>query len=145
MGILHKNIIDFNSTFSSVVVPNILIKYLLHTFHDSLGHVGATELYHIFKSLYYFQGMWKTIHKYVRTCQKCQIMNLQKPNYINLHQDIAHTPQYHISIDLICPYNTTSQGNSYTYTVVCNLTGYLMTTPIPDKKTVTVAIHLFWK
>ena len=27
--------------------------------------------------------------------------------------------------------------------MVCNLTGYPMTTPIPDKKTATVAIHLF--
>ena len=70
-------------------------------------------------------------------------MNLQKPHYINLHQDIAQTPQDHISIDLIGPYNTTSQGNSYAITMVCNLTGYLMTTPIPDKMTATVAIHLF--
>ena len=28
-------------------------------------------------------------------------------------------------------------------TTVCKLTDYLMTTPIPDKKTETVAIHLF--
>ena len=61
-------------------------------------------------------------------------MNLQKTHYINLHQDIAQTPQDHISINLIGPYNTTSQGNSYVLTVVYNLTGYLMTTPIPDKK-----------
>ena len=108
MSILHKKVIDFNSTFSSVEVPKILIKYLLHASHDSLGHIGATKLYHFPKRLYYFQGMQKIIHRYVRTCQKCQIINLQKPNYINLHQGIAQTPQDHISIDLIGPYNTTS-------------------------------------
>ena len=70
-------------------------------------------------------------------------MNLQKPHYINLHQDIAQTPQDHISIDLIGPYNITSQGNLYALTTVCNLTSYFMTTLIPDKKTATVAIHLF--
>ena len=70
-------------------------------------------------------------------------MNLQKPKYINLHQDITQTPQDHMSINLIGPYNTTSQGNSYPLTVVCNLTGYLMTTPVPHKKKMTVAIHLF--
>ena len=63
MGILHKKIIDLNSTFSSVVVPKILIKYLLHVFHDSIGHLGATKLYHFLKRLYYFQGMWKIIHR----------------------------------------------------------------------------------
>ena len=58
-------------------------------------------------------------------------------------KDIAQTPQDHISIDLLGPYNITSQGNSYTLTAVCNLTGYLMTTPIKDKKMMTVANHLF--
>ena len=70
-------------------------------------------------------------------------MNLQKSHYINLHQDIDQTPQDHISIDLLGPYNATSQGNSYALTAVCSLKGYLMTTPIPDKKTTTVATHLF--
>ena len=35
MGILNKKVIDFNSAFSAVVVPQILIKYLLHTAHNS--------------------------------------------------------------------------------------------------------------
>ena len=72
-------------------------------------------------------------------------MNLQKPNYINLHRKIAQTPQDHISIDLMGPYNTTSQGNAYALTTIYNLTVYLMTMPIPDKETLTVGIHLFWK
>ena len=61
-------------------------------------------------------------------------MSLQKPNFIDLHQDIAQTPQDHLIIDLLGPYNITSQGNSYALTAVCNLTGYLMTTSIKDKK-----------
>ena len=61
-------------------------------------------------------------------------MNLQKPNYINLHQELAQMPQDHLSIDLIGPYNTTIQGNTYALTVVCNLTGYLMAAPIHEKK-----------
>ena len=34
---------------------------------------------------------------------------------------------------------------SYTYalTAICNLTGYLRMTPIPDKKTSTIAVQLF--
>ena len=70
-------------------------------------------------------------------------MNLQKPNYINLHHEIAQTPQDHLLIDLMGPYYTTAQDNRYAFTVICNLTGYLMTTPIPNKNTLTVAIYLF--
>ena len=69
IGILHKNVIDFKSMFSSVVLPKILTKYLLHASHDSLGHVGATKLNYFIKRLYNFSGMQKIIHKYVRTCQ----------------------------------------------------------------------------
>ena len=129
IGILHKKVIDFNSMFSSVVIPKILIKCLLHTSHHSLYHIGATKLYHFIKKFYYFQGMWKIIHKNVRTCKKCQIMNLQKPNYINLHKEIAQTTQDHLSINLMGPYNITAEGNTYTLTAICNLTGYLMTMP----------------
>ena len=76
MGILHEKVINFNSTFPAVVIQQILIKYLLHSSHDSLGHVGATKLYHFIKRLYWFQGMRKKIHQYVRSCHRCQIMNL---------------------------------------------------------------------
>ena len=85
------------------------------------------KLYHFLKRLYYFQGMRRKIHQYARSCHKCQIMNLQKPYCIDLHQDIAQTPQDHIFVDLLGPYSVTSQGNSYTLTAVCNLTGYHMT------------------
>ena len=71
-------------------------------------------------------------------------MNLQKPHFINLHQDIAQTPQDPISIDFLGPYNIKSPGNSYALAAVCNLMGYLMTMPIKDKKTTTVVTHLFW-
>ena len=70
-------------------------------------------------------------------------MDFQKPNYINLYQEITQTPHDHLSIDLMGPYNTTAQGNTYALIAICNLTGYLMTTPIADKMTSTVATHLF--
>ena len=70
-------------------------------------------------------------------------MNLQKLHFINLHQDIAQIPQDHISIDLLGPYNITSQGNSYALTIVCNLSSYLMTLSIKDKETMAVVTHLF--
>ena len=71
MSILHKKVLNFNSTFSAMVIPQILIKYLLHASHDSLGHIGAIKLYHLLKRLYNFQGMMKKIHQYVRSCHKC--------------------------------------------------------------------------
>ena len=125
-----------------MVIPQILIKYLLHASHDSLGHLGATQLYHIPKRLHYFQGMRNKTHQYLRTCHKCQIMNVKRPHFINLHQDITETPQDLISNDILGPYNVTCQGKSYALTTVCNLTDYVMTAPIKDIKTMTVVTQL---
>ena len=75
VGILPKKFIKFNSTFSAMGIPQILIKNILHTSHDSLGHVGAMKLYNFLKRLYYFQGMRKKIHHFARSCHKYQIMN----------------------------------------------------------------------
>ena len=70
-------------------------------------------------------------------------MNSQKPNYTNLYQETAQIPQDHLLIDLMGPYHTTAQGNMYAFTAIYNLTSYLMTTPISNKKTSTVAIYFF--
>ena len=47
---------------------------------------------------------------------------------------VAQTPQDHLSIDLMGVYSATSQGKLYALTAVCNLTGYLMTTPSKTKR-----------
>ena len=141
MGILHQKGTDFNNVFSAVVVPQTLIKYLLHASHDWLGHVEATKLYHFLKWLYYFKGMRQKLHEYVRSCHKCQIMNLQKTKFIHPHQDITQTQKDHLSIDLSGPYNTTSWGNVYVLMEICNLTGYLMIILIRNRKTMSAVNH----
>ena len=54
-------VIDFNDGFSAVVEPQILIKYLLHTSQNSLGHVGAKKLYHFPEMPLLFQRHEKEI------------------------------------------------------------------------------------
>ena len=51
LGILYKQVIDFNIIFSAIVVLQSLIKYLLHASHDLVGHVGVIKLYHFLKQL----------------------------------------------------------------------------------------------
>ena len=86
--------------------------------------------------------MRKMIHKYVTTCKKCQIIHFQKPNYIHVHQEIAKTPQDHLSIDLIGPYSTTiRRQHKYSHS---NLQSHRLPydNHIPDKNTSTIAVYL---
>ena len=69
-------------------------------------------------------------------------MNLQKTHILDLYQDIAQTPQYHIFINLQGPYSVTLQGNSYAMTAVCNHIGYLMNLASLEYYTLTMALNL---
>ena len=61
-----------------MVIPKLIIECLLNTSHDSLGyHVGPTKSYCFPQKGLLLPRLVK-IHQYVRHCQKCQIMNLQK-------------------------------------------------------------------
>ena len=47
---------QFQSTFSAMVIPQILMKYFLHASHDLLVHSGATKLYHFLKKALVMYG-----------------------------------------------------------------------------------------
>ena len=87
--------------------------------------------------------MRRKLYDCVRSCYNVKLMSLQKLKFTDLQQDIAQTPHDDLSINLLGPYNVTSQGNSYALTAVCNLTGYLMTTPIKDKDNVSSKPFIF--
>ena len=65
-------------------------------------------------------------------------MRISKNPLIFYILDVTHT--YHI-LPLSC--NLNWDIHTCTLTAIGNLTGYLMTAPIPDKKTSTIAVHLF--
>ena len=60
------------------------------TFYEMLEPQNCTIL---INGSIIFKAWEKKLHEYVKSCPKCQTMNLQKPNFIDLHQDIAQTPQ----------------------------------------------------
>ena len=66
-------------------------------------------------------------------------MMLQKPKYINLTKILLRPKK--IMYQATLKHYFTRQF--IPLTVVCNFTGYLLTTPLPDEKTMTVAVHLF--
>ena len=142
MGILHKKVIDFNSTFLSVIRPKIFIRYLLHTswFPRPCWSHNVLSLPQKVLLLPRHPQDNMQIHKNLSKMSNYEFTKSKQHQFTSRY---SSNPTNHISIDLIGPYKSTSQGNSYALTTICNLTGYLMTTTIPDQKTATVAIHLF--
>lgn len=139
----------------SLIKPAIIVKSeqekfeLLKKFHsDPLygGHCGRNRLYAKLKSTYYWKNMSKYVAQFIGDCHQCQLNKPKNKNVENLK--ITETPQApfdRVVIDTIGPFATSSKNNKYAVTMMCDLTKYLVTAPIPDKGATEVAKAIFEK
>lgn len=144
-----------NNLVISLIRPCIIINdeqekiNLLRKYHnDPLygGHCGRNRLYAKLKSMYYWKNMSKYVAQFVKDCHQCQ---LNKPKNRNIEDlKITETPQApfdKLVIDTIGPFATSGNGNKYAVTMMCDLTKYLVTVPVPDKGATEVAKAIFEK
>lgn len=88
--------------------------------------------------------MTKDIAKFVRKCEKCQKNKHQR--HTKEPMTIIPTPikQFDIVIiDTKGPMTKTNNGNVYALTIICELTKYLIMTPVQNKEAKTIAKALF--
>lgn len=116
---------------------------LMKKYHDDPifgGHMGRKKMYTKLRSLFYWKGMINDINKFINDCPKCAV---NKPrNGVRMPMMITKTPQRPfdtIIIDTIGKLPRSPNGNEYAVTLVCDLTKYLVTSPIPDKSANTIA------
>lgn len=116
---------------------------LIEKFHEDKvfgGHKGIHKVYSQLKSEYIWKNMYSEVQNYISKCAKCQ---MNKPKHkLKEPMVITNTPNAPfelISIDTIGPLHQTQNGNVYAVTAMCELTKYLISIPIPDKRAETVA------
>lgn len=108
------------------------------------GHNGRNRLYAKLRSKFYWKNMSKDVAKIVRECNACKL-NKPRPG-TREPMAITPTPQKaleYIILDTIGPMNKTIYGNVYALTLICDLTKYLITIPIPNKESRTIAKAIF--
>lgn len=123
------------------------IKGILTTYHDNPaegGHCGISRTLAKIRRHYKWRGMVSHVKKYVKTCEKCQ------KSKITIHTKtpmiLTQTPATAfdvVLVDTIGPLPKTENGNEYIVTLICDLTKYLVTIPIPNKSANTVARAIF--
>lgn len=126
--------------------PNEKNKILNYFHNDPLvgGHCGQKKLYAKIRSEYYWPNMTKDIAQFVRTCKICKL-NKHKP-YTKEPMIITETPQKPfdiVEIDTIGPLIKSHNGNTYAITIICQLTKYIVSIPIPNKQSKTIAKAIF--
>lgn len=120
---------------------------ILHEYHyDRIrgGHCGRNRLYASLRAKYYWRNMRQDVAKLVRSCKQCTI-NKPRPG-TREPMAITPTPQKAfdcVIMDTIGPMQKTVYGNSYAITLICDLTKYLITVPIPNKEAKTIAKAVF--
>lgn len=108
------------------------------------GHLGVAKTLTKLRANYSWKKMNRQVEKYIEVCVKCQ---LNKPKR-KIKEELILTdtpcrPFEKISIDTIGPLPTSSNGNKYALTILCELTKYLIMAPMPTKDANIVAKSIF--
>lgn len=121
---------------------------LLSTLHSDPvfgGHCGHKRLYANLKSRYYWPKMKKHIRTFSDKFHVCKLSKLGCKNKEALR--LTETPSKPfdlVQIDTIGPMRCKSlMGNLYAVTMICELTKYLITVPIVDKSSKSVADAIY--
>ena len=121
-------------------MPESLIQSILQTAHDESGHNGFPRMYSAIRRLYYWKGIKEDVLQHCRNCYTCQLHKTTAVKFKAKHFKPSLKPMDFIAMDLISELHPpSSQGNRYTLTGVCMLTGFTWCIPIKSKKATDVA------
>lgn len=122
---------------------------IIQKFHDDPimgGHCGFDRLLAKIKTHYFWKKMSKDTLKYTKTCHKCQV---NKPKTKTIEPltltNTAQKPFDVVIIDTIGPMTKSTNNNVYAVTIICDLTKYLVTIPVPTKEAIVIARAIFNK
>ena len=120
---------------------------IIKTCHDNPilgGHPGKKRLLDKIKTKYFWKKMSKDVTKYIKSCLPCKINKPINKSIENMV--ITPTPQKAfdiVLIDTVGPLTKSVNGNEYAVTIICDLTKYLVSIPIPNKYSKEVARAIF--
>lgn len=142
------------TTLRIAILPNkILITDLtekiniIKKYHDDTlrgGHSGVKRTIEKIRTYYQWKGMSKMIHDFVKNCDSCKRNKIIKHNKQKMCKTTTPLSAFDVvQIDLQGPFLSSFGSNRYILTMVCELTKYLVATPIRDKEAKTVANAIF--
>lgn len=120
---------------------------IIRQYHESAmfgGHFGINKTCESIRRDYFWPKMTIEISNYVKNCKN---YSLNKPRQRTREEmTITNTPNRPfdtIIIDTIGPLHTTIDGNKYALTMICDLSRFLITAPMPNKEAQTIAKSIF--
>lgn len=108
------------------------------------GHSGVKRTIEKIRTYYNWKNMSKMIHNYIKDCDLCQRNKILRHNKQRLCKTETPLAAFDVvQMDLQGPFLSSFNSNKYILTIVCELTKFLVATPIRDKEAKTVANSIF--
>lgn len=145
-GILYR--VNHNKTGNSdlLVIPAALRKEIMFSHHNepTSGHLGLAKCFSKLQNRYYWDGMQKDLHKYIKGCPDCQArkgqQTLKPPGFLQPIK--VSQPFEKLGIDLLGPFRSTPRQKTFIVVATDYATRWVTAAAIRDGKAKNVAEFL---
>ena len=121
-----------------IILPDRLRLQAFNAAHQVL-HLGIEKTIDAVAKDFWWPTLKCDVTKWVKTCVQCQAVKVIRHNRPKVGFFPEKTPRLNfVHMDLIGPMNVVSNDCKYILTMKDRGTGFLVTTPIPNKKAMTV-------
>lgn len=128
------------------IVPREVRRALLYECHDepTSGHGGWLRTFKRIRSKGYWPGMQQDVKKYVRECQACQRVKVdrRKPPGFMSSKVVVSQPMEYLSADLIGPLPRSKKGFNFISVVTDTFSKYTFIKPLRKATAPAVCDHL---
>ncbi|EGT58555.1 hypothetical protein CAEBREN_19686 [Caenorhabditis brenneri] len=135
--------INFNETGQKTIVPEQLKKTIYKSFHENAasgGHLFWKKSLEKAQRRYYWPNMQKNFFEWTRQCLPCQRRRSVHPSARELQAIVCTSAVFEkVGLDLTGPLRESTNGNRYYINVVDWFTKYVISVPVKDATSGTVA------
>ena len=127
------------------MLPPPLQRWALERHHDDPlgGHLGGDKVYSRLSRRFFWEGMHRDTHAYVKTCMVCQQRKSPRlPGLGSLQPIVVSEPGHTVALDFCGPFPATARGNAYVLVVTDHFTKHVEAFATPDQTKETVATIL---
>ena len=132
-----------------VIIPpddNLLKSVLLHSCHESVGHGKEQRTFDSLSKRVWWPRMSQDVTDFVKACPSCIHRGSNQDRNSKLYAGLSHPHTYKpwqvVSIDIMGPLNTSSNGYKYIILAVDHFTKFVVGTAMKDKEGTSVADFL---
>jgi predicted aspartyl protease len=138
-GILYHKTPNMRQRFYVPVSLRALIFDSFHTSPLGGGHLNYRKTLQKCRK-YYWPKMHSDIVSWVQLCITCQLRHSPNPAYrAEMLMVPSNTLFARVGLDLAGPFPLTQRGNKHIMNIVCWFTKYVISIPLPDARSTTIA------